>query len=168
MPDEKIIHVEWEGPFSHEGLKSLNSDWDYGVYQIYGTHTVYGAGVLLYIGMAAKQTFGVRIPQEGWPSNQDGNRVEIYVGRLSGSTTPENEEWNKQISQVENLLIYAHAPATNSKNIQAIRERDFRNIHVLNWGQFRNLLPEVSGHRWTERHGEISGYMHYGLSDESD
>jgi hypothetical protein len=164
MPDECIVHVEWDGPFSLADLPDLNNDWDYGVYQIYGAHTVYGAGVLLYIGKAAKQTFGVRIPQEGWPDNQD--RVEIYVGRLCGSRKPQDATWNRLIGEVESLLIYAHAPATNAMNIKTIRDQSLQHTHVLNWGKFRDLLPEVSGHRWTTRHSDIPDYRPFGMSKE--
>ena len=36
------------------------------------------------------------------------------------------------------------------KNINRI-DADLQHIHVLNWGCHRNLLPEVSGARWTSR-----------------
>lgn len=135
---------------------------DYGVYQIYGSHTVYGAGVLLYIGKAAQQTFGTRLSQEGWRNNQDAGRVEIYLGRLSGKETPDAEEWARQIDSVEKLLIYAHAPACNSSNINTIPDQNLRYVHVLNWGRFRDLLPEVSGDRWTLLHWDMEKYEPYG------
>ena len=61
------IHLAWEGPFRLDNLSKLQDEnKDYGVYQIYGRHLVYGSGVLLYIGKASDQTFGKRISQEGW------------------------------------------------------------------------------------------------------
>jgi hypothetical protein len=36
---------------------------DYGLYQIYAHHLVFGSGALVYIGKAQEQTFGVRIAQ---------------------------------------------------------------------------------------------------------
>lgn len=162
MQEEELIHVHWDGPFSLDDVYELNNDWDYGVYQIYGCHTVYGAGVLLYIGRTVKRTFSKRIPEEGWPENQDGNRVEVYVGRLSGERKPQDKIWNKMICKVESLLIYAHSPANNSKNIKSIKEGELRKTHILNWGLFRDLLPEVSGHRWTERHSDMPEYRAFG------
>lgn len=58
------IHIEWEGPKLLSDINNLNDPkYDYGVYQIYGGHPVYGTNILLYIGKADKQTFGVRINQ---------------------------------------------------------------------------------------------------------
>jgi hypothetical protein len=48
---ERIIHIEWEGPYSLSQLDTLNDlRKDYGLYQIYGHHPIYGSNVLLYIG----------------------------------------------------------------------------------------------------------------------
>lgn len=159
--DEKIINVKWDGPHTSETLGRLQGPTDYGVYQIYGGHPVYGSNVLLYIGKAAAQTFGVRVAQEGWASNRDGRKVEIYVGRLSGPSTPPDEEWVADIDLVESLLIYAHAPAYNSKNIKSIADEKLRHIHVLNWGTHRDLVAEVSGARWTSLDNEFPDYPPY-------
>ena len=60
----KIVHIEWDGPFSIDKAKEKTGKDDYGVYQIYGNHPVYGYGALLYIGKTAEQTFGDRINQD--------------------------------------------------------------------------------------------------------
>ena len=58
----EIIHIDWDGPYRIEEINELNDEKkDYGIYQIYGTHPVYGSNVLLYIGKADQQTFGARI-----------------------------------------------------------------------------------------------------------
>lgn len=58
MNTELIIHIEWDGPFKLDQLSELNNtDIDFGIYQIYGSHPIYGADVLLYIGKADRQTF---------------------------------------------------------------------------------------------------------------
>ena len=54
-----IIHVQWDGPFTLDQLSEMNNEYDYGVYQVYGSHPIYGSDVLLYIGKAGKLTFGV-------------------------------------------------------------------------------------------------------------
>ncbi len=162
--EQKTIHVQWEGPFAYSDLSPLkNEDYDYGVYQIYASHPVYGSDVLLYIGKADRQTFGVRIAQEGWSDrNGDGARVQIYIGRLSGSFTPEPEAWSEEIDLVEKLLINSHWPAGNSQNLNNIPDAKYQNIHILNWGKHRDLMPEVSGARWSSLHNFIENYDSFG------
>ena len=64
MKEPTLINIEWDGPYSLEKVVQLKEPTDKGVYQIYGGHPVYGAGVLLYIGLTADQTFGERLPRE--------------------------------------------------------------------------------------------------------
>ena len=67
-----MIHLEWEGPTPLEAVSGLREASDYGVYQIYGAHPVYGSNCLLYIGWAVSQHFGVRVPQQQeWLCNHD-------------------------------------------------------------------------------------------------
>jgi len=154
------IHIEWEGPFLYEEVSRLDKEHDYGIYQIYGCHPIYGSDVLLYIGKAQNQTFAKRLSQEGWGQwNRDASRVEAYVGRLSGSETP--EDWDNQINLVEKLLIYAHGPAANTSNLNSIPDES-ANLHVLNWGQFRDLMAEVSGARWSSLFDDIPNWAAYG------
>jgi hypothetical protein len=48
---ERIIHIEWEGPYSLNQLDTLKDlRKDHVLYQIYGHHPVYGSNVLLYTG----------------------------------------------------------------------------------------------------------------------
>jgi len=161
--EETIIHIQWTGPHTFEDAKRSNGPTDYGVDQIYGGHPVYGTSVLLYIGRAMQQKFGKRISQEvWWPYNNDVGRVEVYVGRLSGyNQTLDAAKWNKHIELCERLLIYAHAPAANAQTNLAALERDLWYLHVLNWGLHRDLLPEVSGARWTTRFGSNEGYRQF-------
>lgn len=157
MPEitAKQIHIDWEGPFSYEQLKTLNRNTDFGVYQVYGCHPVYGSGVLLYIGKAARQTFSTRLDQEWWGLlNRDSGNVQVYVGRFSGIDKPspnkqkDLDNWDKLIDLAEKLLIFAHHPASNSSNLNSLPE-DVKQIHIFNWGQFRDLMAEVSGMRWS-------------------
>lgn len=158
----RIIHIEWEGPYTLDSISTLTDAKDFGVYQIYGSHAVYGSHVLLYIGKADRQTFGVRIPQEAhWQLNKDARAVQVYVGRLAGETTPSLEQWSQEITDAEKLLIYAHVPASNSQYINRIPEQTLRDVHVLNWGMHRDLLAEVSGARWTAKYFEMPSYELY-------
>lgn len=107
---EDHIHVEWEGPYTYPEALQQTSQKDFGVYQIYGSHPVYGSGVLVYIGKADAQTFGKRLSQHWWAEyNQDGKSIKVYLGRLHSYTgTPDDATWSKQIAVVEQLMIYAH------------------------------------------------------------
>ncbi|MED4534909.1 hypothetical protein [Metabacillus fastidiosus] len=152
ITDIELIQITWEGPYSLNELDLLqNNVTDYGIYTIYGTHMIYGKDVLLYIGKADQQTLGKRISQEAWDNTNDSNNHKIYVGRLHGPVNPSNQIWSKQIALAESLLIYVHKPAYNQKNISSIPDTDLQNIHILNWGDYRALLPEVSGIRWTSK-----------------
>ncbi|MGG3890007.1 hypothetical protein [Metabacillus fastidiosus] len=152
ITDIELIQITWEGPYSLNELNLLqNNVTDYGIYTIYGTHMIYGKDVLLYIGKADQQTLGKRISQEGWDNTNDSNNHKIYVGRLHGPINPSNQIWSKQIALAESLLIYVHKPAYNQKNISSIPDTDLQNIHILNWGDYRALLPEISGARWTSK-----------------
>src|SRR5438876_7000282 len=105
---QTFIHINWSGPHSLKDVESLNGPEEFGVYQVYGNHPVYGSGVLLYIGRAVKQTFATRLAQEpGWRWNPEG-RVEIYTGRLWGPKTPDAKEWDRRIELAERLLIHVH------------------------------------------------------------
>jgi len=149
----RYVHIYWEGPFTLDQLSGLqDSARDYGIYQVYGGHPVYGSSVLLYIGKADRQTFGTRIAQENWYANRNSNALKIYVGRLAGKHQPNNEEWSEEISLAEKLLIYAHTPACNIQFITLTNEDGLEDIHVLNWGNHCDLMAEVSGRRWTSKH----------------
>ena len=161
---EQIIHIYWEGPFSLSNLNKLNDDTtDYGIYQIYGPHPSYCRNVLLYIGKANQQTFKTRIKQHDWETWQyDEGRITIYVGRLYGLETPTMSIWEKQINLAERLLISAHKPAFNSSGIGELsRKTDnlLRDVHILNWRNYADLLPECTGGRWTDKfEGEFNKY----------
>ncbi len=151
------IHIFWEGPLALKDIDELkNTKKDYGVYQIYGFHPLYGHSVLLYIGKADDQTFGQRISQEGWDINEDYKNIEIYVGRLASQQMITPKEWSERIDQAEKLLIYSHAPAYNTQNTRSLPEQNLLNIHILNWDCRRDLFPEVSGRMYTSKYDHIS------------
>src|ERR1035441_2585568 len=101
--EERIIHIEWEGPHSLNQLDSLKDvRKDRGLYQIYGHHPVYGSNVLLYIGQTVGRTFGERIEQHnfGRGSQEDRAHIEIYVGRLKGATRTRSEEHTSELQSL--------------------------------------------------------------------
>lgn len=164
---QTIIHIEWDGPFPLDTMSGFNGSTDHGIYQIYGGHPVYGNSALLYIGLAAEQTFGRRVPQEEqWLYNRDAGRVEVYIGRLSGEITPDDETWDRHIRLAERILIYAHSPPMNAQKSLRSLERDLRHVHVLNWNRHRDLLPEVSGSRWAHRDEDFPNYHAFNMREE--
>lgn len=165
MPKNITIHIEWDGPYTLDQLPELNdSNRDYGIYQIYGGHPVYGSQVLMYIGKADQQTFCTRISQENWHFNRNAGQVQIHVGRLAGIQTPGLEQWSQEITRAERLLIYSHSPACNSQCVSSINEDGLLDVHILNWGCHRDLMAEVSGSRWTSKYHELPNYQEYSLS----
>jgi hypothetical protein len=151
-----LIHIQWDGPFGLTELSNLSDESkDYGIYQIYGSHPVYGKDVLLYIGKASEQTFATRIAQEGWSVWEcDEGQIGVRVGRLAGDDTPPNNQWSQRIDLAEAILITAHKPARNATMVGSLtqkRHMALTNLHVLNWGEYGALLPEVSGDRWTDK-----------------
>ena len=159
------IHIFWEGPFSISQLKDLEcEDQDYGIYQIYGQHAMYGNSVLLYIGQANDQTFGKRISQENWAYGKDPNNIQIYIGRLAGHQSISGDGWSARITSAEKLLIYSHQPVYNVSNKNSIPEKMVLSNHILNWGAHRSLFPEISGKRYTESYDHISENNIYSAS----
>lgn len=140
------IHVDWEGPFTFEQAKELNSDQDFGLYQFYGEHPVYGAAVLLYIGKAVKQTFGSRLKQHNWQSWVP-TPVELYIGRICTESEISNNEWESLIDLAEKIQIFSHSPAFNTSNLNQINATN-SDARIMNWGMRKSLLPEISIERW--------------------
>ena len=162
---KNIVHIFWEGNLSlDQVIKNKSDEKDCGIYQIYGTHPIYGHNSLLYIGIATDQTFAKRISEhkKQWLKDSDLDPVTIYLGdvyRQLGKVYKESEdfsdeEWEIITKQCEQLLIYALAPGYNSRNKQSINELELRDLHILNWGDRRDLYPEISGDRWTEKYGK--------------
>jgi hypothetical protein len=164
-----LIHVQWEGPFPFASVSSWNRPTDYGVYQVYGRHPLYGANALLYLGRAQQTTFAKRLSQEGWENWQAAEGpVQVHLGRLSGSATPDALAWDEQIACVERLLIFAHRPAHNASGLYRNNDPDLEHLHVFNWGARGDLLPEVSGQRMIQRFAVIPGYAPYGSHQEPE
>ena len=135
----RSVRVEWEGPFSIEEVLELdNRNKDYGLYQIYGRHVIFGAGSLLYVG-ETNQTFGQRFTKHTeWLEEEEG--VFIHAGRIV------NEDYNacnrKQvIEDTEALTIYWHSPPYNSDHIQRYKRQPLR---VVNLGKRGSLDKEYS------------------------
>lgn len=151
------IHIDWTSGITLEDAYALDSSTDYGIYQIYGSHPVYGHNVLLYIGKANYQTFGVRLYQhEKWLTNQDSNNIRVYTGRIS-SDDELDKKWEDKIDMAESLLIYAHQPACNSSNVKTVKNIPV-DTHIFNWLDRGMLLAEVSAYRYLVRNEEFEKF----------
>ncbi|WP_457592529.1 hypothetical protein [Hydrogenimonas sp.] len=177
MYEIKNIRIEWIGPYSLEDIgydfntdtynsvknsKLNNEDTDYGIYQVYGYHPIYGNDVLLYIGKAQHQTFSKRLAQEGWEYNTDYKNIKFYIGRFFDKEQVSDEEWDKQIDLAEKMLIFAHEPARNSSNIKNVTKnhsllKEFENIRIFNYNAYRSLMPEISGELWLRGFEDFKG-----------
>ena len=103
---EHIIHIQWEGPCGYRDLRNIDdTQKDYGLYQVYACHPVYGSGVLVYIDLAAHRTLGVRIREHRWEtgSEPDPEMLEFYVGRLSGNQPKNIGDWVNEIRLAESF-----------------------------------------------------------------
>ncbi len=127
-----VIKIRWEGPLpitqvlkkDNGGSKPHYNGNDYGLYQVYGKHILYGKGkereALLYIGQATKQTFARRFKQHenDWIQYEPaGEGIKVYLGRLNSKKyTPRDKwkTWHRDVNIAEAILIYKYTPCYNS------------------------------------------------------
>jgi len=126
--NERTIEVEWERVEVSRAV-ALHGAEDFGLYQIYGWHPVYGRGepALLYVGQAIYQSFGRRLGQHRrqWLADEIERRsvpFHVRVGRLPKrtyeSTGPRDwADWAACVADAERVTIWTTAPAYNSASI---------------------------------------------------
>lgn len=141
------IHIDWQGPFSLEQALQLQLNTDYGLYQYYGEHPIYGHDILLYLGSATKQPLGKRLSQHNWHL-WSAAPVDIYVGRLCTESPIDIDVAQRKLCLAESILLFSHSPAFNTSNLNSIGYQGHDDVRVLNWGKRKSLLPEVSISRW--------------------
>lgn len=85
FPGLQLVHLVWDGPISFDEARKLLADEDYGLYALYGTHTIFGADALLYVGRANAQRFGQRLPAH-YPDwiRHSASDITVYVGQIGG------------------------------------------------------------------------------------
>jgi hypothetical protein len=146
-PKMSIIEILWQGPFTLDDVLNREGEGRYGIYQIYGTHPIYGTDALLYIGQANELTFAERLNgHKGW-LQEVPSEPSIYLGRLGGMARVSEKEWAAQIHLAERLLIATCLPAFNASNLNGLGkpfEDAPASVRVLNFGKYHRLLPEVS------------------------
>jgi hypothetical protein len=147
----EIIEIKWDGPLTLNEILEGDKGKKSGLYQIYGTHNIFGANTLLYIGKADESRFIDRISkhQKDWICDES-SEVQIFLGTFHKEIDLNDNEWSKQVDKAERLLINYCSPPYNSSNIikHGIGERTV----VLNFEKKCRLPYEVSNLM------ELSGY----------
>ena len=155
MENLEEINIWWEGSFTIDEIlndaidssKFDNTADKIGIYQIYGTHPLYGRDKLLYIGRTHdKNGFKSRLKNRWVVENgQDSNNVKIYLGTIfSYNENIKNKETNF-IEKAEVLLINALKPAFNSSNIQSVDIKLMEQKYIVyNHNNYRDLYPILS------------------------
>ena len=136
----RTVSVEWEGSLTiDEVLEMKNRNRDFGLYQIYGRHIIFGLNSLLYVGKT-NETFSQRFRSEHVVWLADEESVFIHVGRINKEDYKEREQV-KVHKDVEALTIYWHSPPYNSSNIGSYNGQRLR---VVNLGKRGSLDTECS------------------------
>jgi hypothetical protein len=158
MKQVKIIHLNWkEYEWDDTIFEKFSTNKDYGIYQVYGDHPVYGQNTLLYIGKVVDETYSDRL--KGHPDlvNTHFTFRKLHLSYFLKIDDITNNNWAERISVVEQLLINAHCPAYNAKDIKMLSGVE-DNLLVLNWGERGTLLPEVSSLRYSGLYWDTKKY----------
>ena len=184
MEDIEEIKIHWEGPFKLDDIINGNIDKqghdvkakDKGLYQIYGSHPLYGDNVLVYIGRTKnKSGFKTRL-KDRWVTQfgSDSNNVQIYLGTIfSDSNELQNEE--SKIDKAEVLLINALKPAYNSSNIQSVKDDLLKQRFIIhNEGNYKKLHPILDSKYFWHTYSNfaivntISKWLSIQINDKND
>lgn len=164
MAEIKVFHLLWEKfNWQELDLEKLKEKKHKGVYQIYGTHHVYGKDSLLYIGQTKEQTFGQRLnPDQHWDFNVNHftEISDIYIGMLLDRDDADRKKYNFIIDDIEYLLINSHCPAFNSTNLKGLKEHKPKNeFIIINWGNYGQMLPEISTLKFSSKYWDNELYQ---------
>lgn len=166
----RTIYLEWDGPFGPGEVAELDDPrMDYGLYQVYGMHPLYGAEVLLYIGITLNgRTFAAQLSEEQkyWELEEDFFPTNFYVGRLMGVATPAEGVWEEEMELAQHLLAYTYVPVFNSRQLASVPPEYLKEIHLVNWGEKGDLETEVSGRRYLDRFPDTPEITYYAKQGE--
>lgn len=149
------IEIEWKGPFS---LRKVINDFDdygqaptygkdFGLYQIYGKHILYGEKTLLYVGKTTERTFSRRFKnhQHWLLEDQDEKDIHIYLGRIYNSKRHSEKDkwksWKEDVGDAERILIYKYSPNYNGRELSKIpilHQQKLRLVHRGEKGKLKN------------------------------
>ena len=135
----QTVRVEWEGPLTVDKvLKLRDQNRDFGLYQIYGRHIIFGLNSLLYVG-STNATFSQRLRNHDVEWLADEESVFIHIGRINREDYKADRR--QVIKDTEALTIYWHSPPYNSRNIGTYNGQRLR---VVNRGKCGSLDIEFS------------------------
>lgn len=148
----RSVRVEREGPLPPDRVLRLNDRIeDFGLYQIYGRHIIFGPGSLLYIG-ETNQTFGERFTEHlAWLEEEE--EVFIHVGCIVSKDYKQYER-TKILKDTEALTIKWHSPPYNSRNIETYNGQ---RLKVVNQGERGSLVKQYRS-RDRKRWGWLGDY----------
>jgi hypothetical protein len=150
MADEILYEVFWDGPYNCDEENACAKEEGNVLYQLYGSHHLYGRDVLLYIGRTGRTPFKRILEHEHWIQDEY-DRMTVRYGSIrkfggwknwENRNTPYPAPEHSIVEAIEALLIYANQPAYNSRN-KTDAERA-KGIRIFNSGKLGHLLPEVS------------------------
>lgn len=161
MTNFQMYHLYWKAyDWDINAINTAyNSNRDYGIYQVYGDHPVYGADTLLYIGKAKDQTYSTRMKgHTDFDASQASKFTKLHLSYFCKADDLSETNWGDAIDVVELALIKAHMPALNSQQVMGFLEAGAPNILIYNWGERGRLLPEVSTLRCSELYHDSAKY----------
>ncbi|HBS88598.1 MAG: hypothetical protein A2W91_18330 [Bacteroidetes bacterium GWF2_38_335] len=135
----ELIKILWSGPYTPDQIRNNKK---IGLYQIYGTHPIYGRNVLIYIGETTTSFIDRIKAHQNWMQYELDELV-FYTGEI------QSEEQNniRYIKEAEKMLLYYTCPAYNSNLISDyMKSKDFDDfeIIIMNFGKIGSLPYEVS------------------------
>jgi len=163
MKNFNIYHLYWE---EHSWSEAVNNKFsafdkntDYGLYQVYGDHHIYGDDTLLYIGKAVEQTFGNRMRgHTDFDACQIAKYKRLHLGYFCALDDVSQNNLKKVIDEVEPILIKSHMPAINSVDVKRFDKITDKYFLVFNWNERGKLLPEVSNLRNSDYYHDSEKY----------
>ncbi len=159
----EIINIHWTGPYKLKEAQDITNA-GYVLYQIYGTHPVFGPKIPLYVGKTECQNTGIRLAQHDYWMEDEYDEVTIHLGSIGFFDNwndwydDEGESYEKPpkalakfIADIEKLLIVANQPLYNTQNRGA--ESFDHDFIIYNTGKMGRILPESSSeyYSWTRR-----------------
>src|SRR2546421_3236415 len=104
MAETKVLRLEWDGPFLLDAVLGMTGGDDYGLYQIYSHHVIFGPSSLVYVGKAQERTFGTRFAEHRDYWLQWESDVCIRLGRLAPADYRTDDNWDEWKQLVSALL----------------------------------------------------------------
>ena len=156
MNTESCFDVHWDGPWPLGATVPVSAG--HVLYQLTGTHCVYGADALLYIGSTGRAGSRLLDHVRGWAYEEAD---QLTVRLASVGPILDWESWRSTrsapfaapcdaaaVRAIEQLLIYVHQPAYNRNEKKESRPLRDSHLRIFNTGVYRSLLPELSTTRW--------------------